>query len=133
MQGGGGWGRPGPGGPPAPGHLGHPPPAGGYGQRPPQAPPAFGPGFGPIPASQAVPGYGPRTCPRCNGFRLSQPTFTWWGGLIGPKLLNHTVCNDCGFGFNAKTGKDNSTVIGIYLGLTCAIAIIVGILQGFAR
>jgi len=85
-------------------------------------PSAFGPHYG---APAAVPGpYGFTTCPKCNSPHLSRPSFTWWGGLIGPKLLNHTVCNGCSFGFNSKTGKSNATAIGIYLGAGFVIAIL---------
>ena len=78
----------------------------------------------------AMPGaYGFTTCPKCNSPHLSKPTFTWWGGLLGPKLLNHTVCNSCSFGFNSKTGKSNSTAIGIYLGVGFGIGILILILR----
>ena len=64
----------------------------------------------------AMPGvYSGFGCPRCGSPAVHQPSFTWWGGVIGAKLLNHTVCSGCGFGFNAKTGKDNTLGIAIYL------------------
>jgi len=69
------------------------------------------------------------SCPRCQGANLHRPGFTWWGGIIGPKLLNHTVCGGCGFGFNAKTGKSNQTAIAIYLGVGVALAIFFIILR----
>ena len=113
---------------PAPQAQGFGPPAGGYGHpaagHPPQA---FGPHYG---APMAMPGaYGFTACPKCNSPHLSRPTFTWWGGLLGPKLLNHTVCGSCSFGFNSKTGKSNSTAIGIYLGVGVGIAILFVILR----
>jgi hypothetical protein len=139
MQGGGGWGPPGHGGPPPhggplhgpayghppapPQHQAYAPPAGGYGQHGPQA---FGPAYGP----PAIPGpYGFTTCPRCNSPHVTRPSFTWWGGLVGPKLLNHTVCGSCSFGFNGKTGKSNSTAIGIYLGAGVGLAVLIVILR----
>ena len=91
------------------------PPPGGYGapQQPP-APYGYGPSYGgPLMRSPWQPFDG--TCPKCRSGQLHRPSFTWWGGLLGPKLLNHTVCGGCGSGFNAKTGKSNSTAIGIYL------------------
>ncbi len=69
------------------------------------------------------------TCPRCRSGHLHRPSFTWWGGLLGPKLLNHTVCGACSLGFNAKTGKSNSTAIGIYLGFGVLLGIAVVILR----
>lgn len=47
-------------------------------------------------------------------------SFTWWGGLIGPRVLTHVKCPGCGHGYNGKSGKDNTTGIVIY-------SIIVGI------
>ena len=53
-------------------------------------------------------------CPRCRQFAAEKVSFTWWGGLIGPKLLSHVKCRACGSGYNGKTGKDNTTGIVIY-------------------
>src|SRR5205814_2182969 len=52
-------------------------------------------------------------CPRCGDPRSQPVTFTWWGGLIGPKLLSHVKCLGCGYGYNAKTGRPNTTGIAI--------------------
>jgi hypothetical protein len=62
-------------------------------------------------------------CSRCQSPNVNRPTYTWWGGLLGPKLLNHAVCSACGFGFNYKTGKSNGPAIGIYLAVTVVIAL----------
>ncbi len=40
--------------------------------------------------------------------------FTWWGGILGPKILSHVKCGSCGTQYNGKTGKDNTTAIIIY-------------------
>ena len=69
------------------------------------------------------------TCPQCQSPHLTRPTFTWWGGLLGPKLLNHTVCGGCGLGFNAKNGKSNSTAIGIYLGVGVMLGVVFVVLR----
>jgi hypothetical protein len=63
-------------------------------------------------------------CPRCEGSDLHKPTFTWWGGALGPKLFKHTVCRGCGLGFNWKTGKSNATAIGIYLGVGVVLGVV---------
>lgn len=53
-------------------------------------------------------------CPHCQG--PSRPvTFSWWGGLLGPKMLAHCKCLRCGKTYNGKTGKSNDTAIAIYL------------------
>jgi hypothetical protein len=49
--------------------------------------------------------------------------------MIGPALLNHQVCHACGFGFNGKTGRSNSTAIGIYLGAGVLLAIVFVVLR----
>ena len=54
-------------------------------------------------------------CPKCGG-TLSKPvTFSWWGGVLGPKMLSHVKCTNCGAGFNGKTGRSNNTAIAIYV------------------
>ena len=47
--------------------------------------------------------------------------FTWWGGVLGPKVLTHVKCPGCGHAYNGKTGRDNTTGIVIY-------SVIIGIL-----
>ena len=124
----------------APAPYGQPPPAAGYGAPPQGYPPqAYGqPGYGQQPPYGAPMqgGWGAPTmagmwagsgCPRCGSPYTHQPSFTWWGGMIGPKILNHTVCNGCGFGFNGKTGASNSTAIGIYVGV---VLLLVFLLMG---
>jgi hypothetical protein len=68
-------------------------------------------------------------CPRCGSAYTHQPTFTWWGGILGPKLLNHTICNGCHLGFNARTGKDNTGAIAIYFGVVFSIVIFLVIVR----
>jgi hypothetical protein len=73
------------------------------------------------------------TCPRCRSSNVKRPTYTWWGGLLGPKLFNHAVCSGCGFGFNYKTGKGNATAIGIYLGVSMLVALVIVVVFVAAR
>jgi len=54
-------------------------------------------------------------CPQCGDSSAQLLKFTWWGGLIGPKLLTHVKCSQCGNKFNGKTGKDNTLGIAIYM------------------
>jgi rubredoxin/bifunctional DNA-binding transcriptional regulator/antitoxin component of YhaV-PrlF toxin-antitoxin module len=53
-------------------------------------------------------------CPQCGSADIKKVNFTWWGGLLGPRLFNHVKCNSCGFKYNGKTGKPNTTAIIIY-------------------
>ena len=63
-------------------------------------------------------------CPKCRCDEApKRPSFTWWGGALGPKLLHHAVCSNCGTGFNAKTGKPNLGPILLYSVVMAAIVI----------
>ncbi len=53
-------------------------------------------------------------CPQCNAAAAQKVTFTWWGGILGPKLFKHVKCRNCGKGYNGKTGRDNKNAIIIY-------------------
>ena len=53
-------------------------------------------------------------CPRCTRPGPEQVNFTWWGGVIGPKLLKHVKCSGCGLTYNGKSGQSNTTNIVIY-------------------
>lgn len=94
-----------------------PGPQGPYSQGP---QPPYPPQGGPVLPYQA--GGGLR-CPRCGSPMVKPVKFTWWGGLLGPKMLKHTKCDSCSFTFNAKTGKSNTTAIIIYQVVAFGIAI----------
>lgn len=65
-------------------------------------------------------------CPQCDGTSAKRLSFTFWGGAIGPRLLTHVRCDQCGTTYNGKTGKSNLTAIIIYqlVGLAIAVAVI---------
>jgi hypothetical protein len=73
-------------------------------------------------------------CPKCGNSTAQQMSFTWWGGLLGPKLLTHVKCQTCSATYNGKTGKDNTTNIIIYSVVAIGIAFVVlfGIMAMFA-
>ena len=52
-------------------------------------------------------------CPKCGG-AAEKLGFTWWGGVIGPRILTHVKCTSCGNKYNGKSGKVNTTGIIIY-------------------
>ncbi len=63
-------------------------------------------------------------CPNCRQDVPPQPVgFTWWGGLIGAKIINHVECPACKARFNGKSGQPNTTNIAIYM-------IVVGLVFG---
>jgi hypothetical protein len=53
-------------------------------------------------------------CPQCRNSAAEKIRFTWWGGILGPKLLTHVKCVSCGKKYNGKTGRENTTGIVIY-------------------
>jgi hypothetical protein len=68
-------------------------------------------------------------CPNCRQSTAEMQKFTWWGGIIGPKILTHVKCVSCGKQYNGKTGKDNTNGIIIYcviVGILC-LGLVVGL------
>ncbi len=62
-------------------------------------------------------------CPKCHSTNVKLMGFTWWGGLVGPKILTHVKCGNCGATFNGKTGKPNTTAIAIYMVVVLVVVI----------
>lgn len=62
-------------------------------------------------------------CPQCGANSAEKLRFTWWGGVLGPKILTHVKCVSCGKKYNGKTGKDNTTGIVIYSVIVGVIAL----------
>lgn len=52
-------------------------------------------------------------CPACGG-ESKAVKFTWWGGVLGSKVLKHAKCTSCGKTYNGKTGASNTNSIIIY-------------------
>ena len=63
-------------------------------------------------------------CPRCQGNQVSKPTFTWWGGFLGPKIIDHVKCMRCGFAFNPSTGAPITGAIVVYSVVVGLIAVL---------
>ena len=61
-------------------------------------------------------------CPRCQDMNCSKPGYTWWGGFLGPKLIDHLKCARCGFAFNPRTGQPITGAIVIYSVIVAVIA-----------
>ncbi len=62
-------------------------------------------------------------CPQCGSTNASKVKFTWWGGALGPSMLRHVKCNNCGTEYNGKTGKSNQTNIILYFAVTFVVAL----------
>jgi rubredoxin len=94
---------------------------------PPPLPPYDPKSFGPPPVlNYSAPGLEVR-CPRCGASHAEPVKFTWWGGLLGPRMLHHVKCLNCRYAYNGKTGQSNTTGIVIYtvVGAIIGIAIVV--------
>jgi hypothetical protein len=102
------------------------PPPPGYPPQP-QAHPAYTPQNYPPqyplpPGGYAPPNYAPQpggnlyvSCPRCMSPYPEQVKFTWWGGMMGPRMLDHVRCRTCALEYNGKTGQSNSSKITTYI------------------
>jgi hypothetical protein len=67
-------------------------------------------------------------CPNCGcRGKATAVGFTWWGGILGPRLFSHVKCDRCGTCYNGKTGDYNTTKIAIYVGVSLVIVIALGI------
>jgi len=61
-------------------------------------------------------------CPKCGSKTLTKVKYTWWGGVLGPRMLHHTKCGSCGYTFNGKTCKSNTPGIIMYSFILFAVA-----------
>lgn len=64
---------------------------------------------------QAKPEPGAAPCPKCGAVGAQKVRFTWWGGLLGPRLFHHVRCPSCRAAYNGKTGRFNTTSIVVYM------------------
>ena len=63
-------------------------------------------------------------CPKCQATQASAVSFTWWGGMLGPRLLHHVKCAWCGAKYNGKTGASNTKAIAIYSVVVLVIIVV---------
>jgi transposase-like protein len=80
--------------------------------------PYASPGEAQSPAGASAPSSGGSSgsvrCPSCGGDQIKVPSFTWWGGAIGHRIIHHVICRSCGKGFNSRTGQSNTKNIILY-------------------
>jgi hypothetical protein len=72
--------------------------------------------------------WSPVPCPKCQNPQVSKVGFTWWGGVLGPKLFKHTRCPNCATTFNGLTGKSNTNAIAIYMVIAAGLGILLAVL-----
>jgi hypothetical protein len=64
-------------------------------------------------------------CPKCASEQAEAIGFTWWGGIVGPKMFNHVQCTKCGTTYNGKTGKSNQQAIAIYVTVSTIFGLVI--------
>ena len=69
-----------------------------------------------------------RTCRGCGGGPLEEPSFTWWGGLVGHKLLGVEQCKRCRKWWVKSTGQPGDVRVNTYI----VVGLILGVLVGGA-
>jgi hypothetical protein len=62
-------------------------------------------------------------CYNCGADAASRVSWTLWGGLIGPAMICHCRCDQCGTTFNGRTGKSNNTAVTVYIVVSVAISL----------
>lgn len=83
-------------------------------------------------AAQKIPGaetFAP--CYQCGNTAATRVTWTWWGGVLGPRLFTHVKCGQCGTTYNGKSGASNMLAIVCYQGLALLLVIGVIVLAAF--
>ena len=63
-------------------------------------------------------------CPKCGG-AADILRFSWWGGVLGPRMLSHVKCRGCGNKYNGKTGAANTGRIALYMLVVGALCFVV--------
>lgn len=76
------------------------------------APPPVSSQVSPYPRPQ-LQGDGP-ACPKCSSNQTKVVKYTWWGGVLAPKLMNLQKCDACNFLYNRNTRKSVTTAIWVY-------------------
>ena len=105
-------------------------------QPPHPPPPLQPPPPGMIPPPAPVLGYrGPagHGCPGCGGGPLIEPSFTWWGGLVGHKILGVEKCESCRHWWVKGTGQSGDTRVTIYKVVGIVLGVVIAAVWLFAQ
>ncbi|HVS39440.1 MAG TPA: hypothetical protein VMS17_28035 [Gemmataceae bacterium] len=65
-------------------------------------------------------------CPSCGCEDATKIGWTFWGGWIGPAIINCVRCHRCGTTYNGVHGDYNGGRIAIYVVVSIVIGLIVG-------
>lgn len=65
-------------------------------------------------------------CPFCESEHVKRVNYTFWGGVIGPRIFNLHRCEDCNAQYNAKTGQRLAPMkIALYLAGVVVITVLI--------
>ena len=67
-------------------------------------------------------------CPRCGTANAAPVGFTWWGGVLGPRVFHVVRCLQCNIQYNGKTGGTLTKGIVIYTGVALGVGLLVFVL-----
>ena len=77
----------------------------------------------PNPQQLRVQGFGSSApCPQCGGTQTAPVGFTWWGGVLGPRIFHVVRCTGCRLQYNGQSGGRLGKAIAIYTAIAVAIA-----------
>jgi len=62
-------------------------------------------------------------CPRCGAPDPTRVSYTWWGGFLGPALINTVRCRECRTQYNGVHGDYNTMRIVFYTLICFAIVL----------
>jgi hypothetical protein len=64
-------------------------------------------------------------CPSCGSDDATKLGWTWWGGWLGPAIINCVRCHRCGTNYNGVHGDYNGGRIAIYVIISAVLSVIV--------
>ena len=68
-----------------------------------------------------------RPCPGCGSGPIEEPSFTWWGGLVGHKILNVEQCRACKKWWVKSTGQPGDTRVTVYMVTGIVLGVVIAV------
>ncbi len=72
-------------------------------------------------------------CPQCQNTQTGTVGFTWWGGVLGPRIFSVVRCLNCGLQYNGKKGTRIGGSIALYYGIVFGIVILISVIGAMAK
>jgi hypothetical protein len=64
-------------------------------------------------------------CPGCGAEDARSVSFTWWGGVLGPRLFHMVRCNACNSAYDSQTGGTLRRKILVYQVVSISLALLI--------